>query len=145
MAEMEYESVSPARMMVRENRRVDRRLVAYRVLNTQAESHALALYRHFDAQLLEYVVPTAVIEIADTPLALNGKLACRALPAFDNPSTPKSGYRAPESEPDQTFALVGQELLNADRVGRKTILRAARPFVACLQIEPAAEAGGIER
>ncbi len=77
------------------------------------------LRRHSKEKLPDYMVPAAFILLETIPLTPNGKIDRQALP---NPGTsrPTSAQRyiAPETEIEQSIAIIWQEVLGLDKVGR---------------------------
>ncbi|MFZ2752436.1 MAG: phosphopantetheine-binding protein, partial [Lysobacteraceae bacterium] len=77
-----------------------------------------ALRSALQAQLQDYMVPTAYVEVRAWPLTSNGKLDRKALPAPDA-ATLLSGrpYVAPRTPIEEVLAVIWIELLGVERVG----------------------------
>ena len=74
-----YGNVVRSGVIVREDRPGDKRLVAY--VQPGPEYDAQALRAHVAAQLPDYMVPSAFVELSDWPVTSNGKLDRNRLPA----------------------------------------------------------------
>ncbi|MCF5295530.1 hypothetical protein GIW18_28115, partial [Pseudomonas syringae] len=66
----------------------------------------------------EYMVPAAYVKVSEWPLAPNGKLERRALPAPGDDAYASRDYEAPAGEGERALADIGQELVGVDRAGR---------------------------
>ncbi|OBK50780.1 non-ribosomal peptide synthetase, partial [Mycobacterium sp. 1081908.1] len=103
--------VKQAVVVVREDRRGDKRLVAYitgRADPTQART-ALA------DRLPDYMIPAAVIAVEQIPLTSNGKLDTQALPAPGYADTDR--YRAPTTHVEEILTDIYAQVLGLKRVG----------------------------
>ncbi|WP_029867289.1 phosphopantetheine-binding protein, partial [Pseudomonas syringae] len=97
----------------------DKRLVAYYTL---AAGHTVvdidSLRSHLQQRLPEYMVPAIYVMLDKLPLTPNGKLDRKALPAPDSDSLISRGYEAPQGEIETQIAVIWQELLGVEQVGR---------------------------
>src|SRR5471030_2071292 len=64
------------------------------------------------------MVPAAFVRLDAFPLTANGKLDRRALPAPDASAVVTRSYAAPQGEVESALALIWQDLLKVERVGR---------------------------
>ncbi|MFF0749912.1 amino acid adenylation domain-containing protein [Streptomyces sp. NPDC004267] len=111
-----HAAVAQARVVVREDRPGDRRLVAYVVpARPGTEAEPSALREHAGAILPEYMVPTAVVTLPELPLTTNGKLDHRALPAPDHSGRPAG--RTARTDRERTLCAVFAEVLGVDGPG----------------------------
>ncbi|KAG0001297.1 hypothetical protein BGZ79_004854, partial [Entomortierella chlamydospora] len=94
-----------------------KRLVAY-VVAEPADGLAHALRSHISTKLPGYMIPAAYVRLDKLPLTSNGKLDRRALPEPDIDSFVSQGYEAPQGETESTLAMIWEELLKVERVGR---------------------------
>jgi amino acid adenylation domain-containing protein len=80
-----------------------------------ASVHDVAELRGYvGARLPEYMVPAAVVVLAQMPLTANGKLDRRALP---EPEFTQARYRAARTPDEQVLAEAFAEVLDLDQVG----------------------------
>src|SRR5579864_9296324 len=112
-----YEGVRQTAVVVREDKANEPRLVAYvsfkpGVTNGDWES----LKDYLKSQLPEYMVPSAIVELAELPLTTNGKLDERALPRPET-VTKRGKYVAPRTEAEQVFAGIWARVLRLSTVG----------------------------
>jgi non-ribosomal peptide synthetase component F len=110
--------VREAVVIAREDQPGDKRLVAYLLAEEGVTLVAGELRAELATSLAEYMLPAAFVNLECFPLTPNGKLDRRALPAPDQASLVTRGYEAPIGEVEQTLAMIWQDLLGIDRVGR---------------------------
>jgi amino acid adenylation domain-containing protein len=110
--------VREAVVIAREDVPGDKRLVAYLVAGEDVALQAAELRVALLAQLPEYMVPSAFVQLDGLPLTQNGKLDHKALPAPETSALVTRAYEAPEGEVEQTLATLWQELLRVEQVGR---------------------------
>ncbi|MFI1396046.1 amino acid adenylation domain-containing protein [Streptomyces sp. NPDC020681] len=92
-----------------------KQLVAYVVPAAGTSADAGTLRAHVGAQLPDYMVPAAVVVLAELPKLANGKLDRKALPAPD--FTAISSGRAPGTPVEKTLSGVFAEVLRLEQVG----------------------------
>ncbi|MFD3938565.1 amino acid adenylation domain-containing protein [Streptomyces sp. NPDC058611] len=113
--------IAQAAVLVREDQRAAKRLVAYLVadasLDTAGAEAAVTAARAEAAQdLPDYMVPSAVVRMdGPLPLTPNGKLDARALP--DPQWTAMTGDAAPTTPAETTLAALFAEVLGLPSVG----------------------------
>ncbi|KAA5835173.1 amino acid adenylation domain-containing protein [Saccharopolyspora hirsuta] len=105
-----HPDVEQARVVLREDRPGDRRLVGY-VVSTAAPAD---LRQHVRDVLPEYMVPSAVVALDEIPLTRNGKLDHARLP---RPFTAVGGGRKPRSPREELLCDLFAEVLGVDEVG----------------------------
>ncbi len=107
-----HAEVREARVIVSEDARGEKRLVAYVVGGVEADE----LREHLRRSLPEYMVPAAFVVLDALPLTPNGKLDRKALPAPELAS-PEGAYVAPRTPTEEVLAGVWAEMLGRQRVG----------------------------
>ncbi|NWC11126.1 non-ribosomal peptide synthetase [Pseudomonas agarici] len=100
-------------VLAREDSPGEVRLVAY---YTGIDGLAEGLSRRAGEVLPVYMVPSAFVHLAAFPVTVNGKLDRRALPAPQ--ACLNHAYEAPQGEREQALALLWQQVLGVERVGR---------------------------
>jgi amino acid adenylation domain-containing protein/thioester reductase-like protein/non-ribosomal peptide synthase protein (TIGR01720 family) len=108
------DGVAQAVVIAREDPPGDKRLVGY-VTGTASPTEIRA---QLGERLPRYMVPAAVVVLEGLPLAVNGKLDTRALPAPDYQDA--DAYRAPASTVEEILAGIFSQVLGGVRVGVDT-------------------------
>ncbi|MDL5205459.1 amino acid adenylation domain-containing protein [Streptomyces sp. ALI-76-A] len=109
-----HPQVAQAVILVRENQEGDKRLVGYAVPEPGAAVTGEELSEYLRGRLPDYMVPSAVIPLAEIPLTSNGKLDKRALPAED---TTAPASREPRNAYERALCELFTELLGVEKVG----------------------------
>ncbi|SHJ39429.1 enterobactin synthetase component F [Roseomonas rosea] len=104
--------VRQVRVVAREDRPGDKRLVAYLV--PAAEYEGPGLRAHVAARLPDYMVPSAFVALDALPVNTSGKLDRAALPA---PGMQQRRGRPPESETERRLAQLFAEVLDLPEIG----------------------------
>ncbi|HET8774712.1 MAG TPA: non-ribosomal peptide synthase/polyketide synthase, partial [Thermoanaerobaculia bacterium] len=103
-------------VIAREDVPGDKRLVAYVV---GSDLSIADLRNALSAQLPEYMVPAAFVQLDAIPVTSNGKVDRKALPAPDGKALAARHYEAPQGEVETQLAAIWAELLRVQRVGRQ--------------------------
>ena len=111
--------IAEAVVVVREDEPGQVRLVAYYTSQSRGQALPAAQMRaRLQAELPEYMLPAAFVELTTLPLTANGKLDRKALPQPDRLALFGVAYAAPEGELESALARIWSELLQVERVGR---------------------------
>ncbi|MGW6059450.1 amino acid adenylation domain-containing protein [Streptomyces sp. NPDC055189] len=113
-----HPDVSKAVAVVREESAGDQRLLAYAVPGGKADPAALdieALTALLQEQLPEYMVPSAIVPLAELPKTLSGKLDRAALPAPDYAEA--AAGRGPRNHKEEVLCRLFAELLGVEEIG----------------------------
>jgi amino acid adenylation domain-containing protein len=113
-----HPEVSTAVAVVREESAGDQRLLAYVVPVGKADPAELdieALTALLQEQLPEYMVPSAIVPLAELPKTLSGKLDRAALPAPDYAEA--AAGRGPRNHKEEVLCRLFAELLGVEEIG----------------------------
>ncbi len=94
-------------------------LVGYYVAEAGEGPGVESLRAHLMERLPEYMVPAAFVRLTALPLTANGKLDRKALPAPEGAAYARGEYEEPRGEVEAALALIWQQLLKVERVGRQ--------------------------
>ncbi|MFD8146637.1 amino acid adenylation domain-containing protein [Streptomyces sp. NPDC059708] len=114
-----HPDVESAVALVREDRPGDQRLVVYAVPaagRTPGRLDPTALTDLAREHLPEYMVPSAVVPLAELPSTPSGKLDRKALPAPDLPALTEPG-RGPRNATEETLCGLFADLLGVEEIG----------------------------
>ncbi|MFD7257616.1 amino acid adenylation domain-containing protein [Streptomyces sp. NPDC059874] len=107
--------VEQAVVVMRENEAGERRLVAYVVAGSAAGPEATAVLRErLAAELPDYMVPSAVVALAELPLTPHGKLDRKALPDPDLGATSRG--RSPRTPVEGILCGLFADVLGLEQV-----------------------------
>ena len=113
---LRHPAARDAVVAVREDAPGDKRLVAYFVADADAPVSAAELRQHLKAELPEYMIPSAFVELQAIPLTPNGKVDRRALPAPEG-AVAGDVYVAPRTAAEEIVAGIWSEVLGERHVG----------------------------
>jgi amino acid adenylation domain-containing protein len=116
----EHEAIRAAAVLVRDDQRGEKQLVAYFVIAEEA-TEALTIDRlrsHLKERLPDYMVPTAFVQLKELPLTSHGKLNRRALPAPERKTVvAQRTYVAPRNTMELNLTHIWEELLDTRPIG----------------------------
>ncbi|MEV8396080.1 MULTISPECIES: amino acid adenylation domain-containing protein [unclassified Streptomyces] len=108
-----HPDVTACAVVVREDRPGDKRITGYAVPDTL---DAAALRTHLTGALPDYMVPAALVTLAELPLTTNGKLDRKALPVPEYRAAAATG-RAPTGHVEETLCALFADVLGRTEVG----------------------------
>ncbi|MEH2027052.1 amino acid adenylation domain-containing protein [Nostoc sp.] len=114
----QHEDVQLCCVIAREDNPSDKRLVSYIVLQPEQTTTVKELRSFLKEKLPEYMIPSAFVILEALPLTPNGKIDRRALPAPEPSSELLEKYVAPRTPIEEILALIWQEVLKVELVGR---------------------------
>ena len=101
-------------VLAREDVPGDKRLVAY----FTGPADVPGVRAHLQAQLPDYMLPSAFVPLAQLPLTANGKVDRKALPIPAQDALISRDFEAPTDALEQTLAQLWAEVLKLEQVGR---------------------------
>ncbi|RDZ26746.1 non-ribosomal peptide synthetase [Lysobacter silvisoli] len=110
-----HPQVRQAVVICREDRPGDKRLVAYVLADGGIDAAELRAFAR--QRLPDYMLPSAVVALAQYPLTPNGKVDRKALPAPEAGAAEAQAYVAPRNGEEETLARLWAEVLGLERVG----------------------------
>ncbi len=111
-----HEAVKDAVVVLREDDG-ERRLVGYVVVKPGETLAGGAVREWLKKRLPDYMVPSAVVELAELPLNANGKVDRQALPAPGREDRELEDYAGPRTELEESLCRIWAETLQVERVG----------------------------
>ncbi|HET8705431.1 MAG TPA: amino acid adenylation domain-containing protein, partial [Pseudomonadales bacterium] len=130
-----FPGVREAIVIAREDQPNDKRLVAYVIPAENASLNTDEIHAYLAEQLTSYMVPSAFVVLDSFPVNANGKLDRKALPAPDRAAVVGSEYEPPQGELEHTIAIICQEVLGLEKVGRHdNFFRCGGHSLAALQL-----------
>ena len=115
----QHPDVQQSEVVVREDRPGDKRLVAYVVLQCTLNANAIeGLQRFLQEQLPPYMIPSAIVPLAEIPRTANGKVDRRSLPVPGGQKSDQSeSWVAPQSPEEVLLTGIWERVLGVDRIG----------------------------
>ncbi len=108
-------------VVAREENSGDKRLVAYVVCDTESTVGSAELREHARKQLPDYMIPSAIVQLATLPLTPNGKVDRKALPAPKATDfASDANFVAPRDPVELKLANLWEETLGIHPIGVKT-------------------------
>jgi len=115
----QHEEVRESIVIVREDLKGDKRLVAY-VVSANEELTVGNIRQYLSAKIPDYMVPSAYVLLEEMPLTTNGKIDRSALPKpSQNRPDLSSEYVTPKNGVEELIAGTWSSVLGIERVGMK--------------------------
>ncbi|MEU1799624.1 amino acid adenylation domain-containing protein [Streptomyces sp. NPDC019937] len=111
-----HPDIAEAVVMVRGDAEA-RRLVGYVRVAEPDSFDATALTGYLANRLPDYMVPPALVPLAEFPLNPNGKVDREALPVEGAPRAADGGFVEPRTDTEKALAKIWADVLEVDRVG----------------------------
>ena len=111
-----HPSVRRAIVILREDSKEDRRLIAYIVCNKGCSSTIAELKRFLASKLPDYMIPSGFVFLDAFPLTLSGKVDRKLLPRAADEHMDETNYIAPRTPVEQVLARIWSEVLKLDSV-----------------------------
>ncbi|MDZ8093916.1 MAG: non-ribosomal peptide synthase/polyketide synthase [Nostoc sp. DedQUE05] len=114
----QHKDVQTSVVIVCEDIRSDKRIVAYIVPEPQITPTINQLRSFLKEKLPEYMVPSNFVALDSLPLTPNGKIDRRALPVPETSSKLSNKYVAPRTPIEEILAQIWVQVLKVELVGR---------------------------
>lgn len=112
-----HPAIQSSVVVAREDGCCEKRLVAYVVLNSSAQTSTVELQEFLGEQLPRYMVPPVYVHLESLPLTRNGKLDRTALPGTDLENTlGNDAFTAPRTPIEKRLAVIVCSLLELEQV-----------------------------
>ncbi|MFD2169209.1 amino acid adenylation domain-containing protein [Tumebacillus lipolyticus] len=113
----QHPAVQDSCAMVREDVPGDKRLVAYLVVQEQAEVERSEIRAFLKERLPDYMIPSAFVQLDELPLNPNGKVDRRRLPIPDDLQMGADAhYIAPRTELEEKIASIWADVLRVPQI-----------------------------
>jgi myxalamid-type nonribosomal peptide synthetase MxaA len=114
-----YEGIGEAVILARQDGPGDKRLVAYVTASDPEHPPATEELRaHLAKSLPGYMIPNAVVLMAQIPLNSSGKVDRQSLPSPELSAYATGEYESPQGEIEEKVAAIWRQLLQIERIGR---------------------------
>lgn len=114
----QFEGISEAVVIVREDRVGDRRIVAYLVGEKEAKLKIADINNFVKKKLPDYMIPSSYMILGSLPRTPSGKIDRRALPVPDESALAKEErYVAPRTELEKTLVDIWFQILGLKGIG----------------------------
>lgn len=115
----QHPNLRAAKVIAREDRLNDKKLVAYIISISQENSHpeiCNQIRNYLKQQLPDHMIPAAFVVLDAFPLTNNGKIDERALPTPDF-SAYRTNYIAPRNPREEILAKIWSQVLQVENIG----------------------------
>ena len=117
----QHHGIRQAVVVAREDKPADKYLAAYVVFEDGARPDIAELRAYLSQSLPDYMVPAAIVELAQVPLNTNGKIDRKALPPpAISDFTGAQEYVAPRSATERKLVTMWETVLNIRPIGIRT-------------------------
>ncbi|MEH2059373.1 MAG: non-ribosomal peptide synthase/polyketide synthase [Nostoc sp.] len=113
----QHNDVQVSCVIVREDTRGDKRLVAYIVTHQNCQPQIGEIRQFLKTKLPDYMMPNAFVILESLPLTPNGKVDRRALPKPELDTILLEKYVAPRTPIEEMLALLWAQILKVEQVG----------------------------
>jgi len=113
----QHQAVKQAVVLLR-GEHAEKRLIGYVVLQGRAESNGQELRRYLQQKLPEYMIPSAILELAEMPLTGNGKIDRKALMQMEAGEAEREcSYVGPRTGVEEILVAMWEEVLKQEKIG----------------------------
>jgi len=96
----------------------EKRLMGYVVLQDRAEGNGQELRRYLQQKLPEYMIPSAILELAEMPLTGNGKIDRKALMQMEAGEAEREcSYVGPRNKTEEILVSKWEDILKQKKIG----------------------------
>ena len=113
----QHQAVKQAVVLLR-GEHAEKRLIGYVVLQGRAESNGQELRRYLQQKLPEYMIPSAILELAEMPLTGNGKIDRKALMQMEAGEAEREcSYVGPRNKTEEILVSIWEDVLKQKKIG----------------------------